>query len=46
MTSTIVDIRLLYKRALELSAIGIIVCHNHPSGNVNPASRIRSLPTR
>ena len=43
MTSTIVDIRLLYKRALELSAIGIIVCHNHPSGNVNPSEQDKIL---
>ena len=43
ITSTVVDIRLLYKRALELSAIGIIVCHNHPSGNVNPSEQDRIL---
>ena len=43
ITSTIVDIRLLYKRALEFSAVGIIVCHNHPSGNVNPSTQDRVL---
>ncbi|MEQ6124566.1 DNA repair protein RadC [Pseudotenacibaculum sp. MALMAid0570] len=37
ITSTIVDVRLLYKRALELSAVGIILCHNHPSGDINPS---------
>lgn len=43
ITSTIVDVRLLYKRALELSAVGIIVCHNHPSGNVKPSISDREL---
>ncbi|KAB1155218.1 DNA repair protein RadC [Tenacibaculum aiptasiae] len=37
-TATLVDIRLLYKRALELSAVGIIVCHNHPSGKLEPSN--------
>ncbi|MDE1206068.1 RadC family protein [Tenacibaculum larymnensis] len=36
-TATLVDVRLLYKRALELSAIGIIVCHNHPSEKLSPS---------
>ena len=43
ITSTIVDVRLLYKRALELSAVGVIVCHNHPSGNVQPSISDREL---
>jgi DNA repair protein RadC len=43
ITSTVVDVRLLYKRALELSAVGIIVCHNHPSGNVQPSISDREL---
>lgn len=43
ITSTIVDVRLLYKRALELSAVGIIVCHNHPSGNVKPSVSDKEL---
>lgn len=43
MTATIVDIRLLYKRALELSATSLIVCHNHPSGNIKPSASDRKL---
>lgn len=42
-TATLVDVRLLYKKALELSAIGIIVCHNHPSGNVLPSKSDKEL---
>ena len=37
LTATLVDVRLLCKRALELSAIGMIVCHNHPSGKLQPS---------
>ncbi|CAL2075226.1 DNA repair protein RadC [Tenacibaculum sp. 190524A05c] len=37
LTSTLVDVRLIYKRAIELAAIGIIICHNHPSGKVDPS---------
>jgi len=43
ITSTVVDVRLLYKRALELSAVGIIVCHNHPSGSVKPSISDKEL---
>jgi len=43
ITSTIVDIRLLYKRALELSAVAIILCHNHPSGNIQPSISDKEL---
>lgn len=37
LTSTIVDVRLLFKRALELASVGFVVCHNHPSGKINPS---------
>ncbi|PKH52785.1 hypothetical protein CXF68_19715 [Tenacibaculum sp. Bg11-29] len=36
-TATVVDVRLLYKEALKLSAIGVVVCHNHPSGTLEPS---------
>ncbi len=37
VTATIVDPRLIVKRALELLAMHIVVVHNHPSGAVNPS---------
>lgn len=43
ITAALVDVRLLYKRALELSAVGIILCHNHPSGNIQPSDSDREL---
>jgi DNA repair protein RadC len=33
--STIVDTKLIFKTALEHLASSIILCHNHPSGNLN-----------
>ena len=36
-TATLVDIRLLYQKALKLSTVGIIVAHNHPSGKLQPS---------
>jgi len=35
--STIVDVRVVLKRALLLSATAIVLIHNHPSGNVKPS---------
>lgn len=37
ITGTIVDIRLIFKQALLNSSTGIIVAHNHPSGNEKPS---------
>lgn len=40
---TLVDKRLIFKQALELNAIGIILIHNHPSGNLTPSEQDKSL---
>ncbi|CAL2105137.1 DNA repair protein RadC [Tenacibaculum sp. 190524A02b] len=37
LTATLVDVRLIFKKAFELSAVGLILCHNHPSGKLNPS---------
>jgi DNA repair protein RadC len=43
LTATIVDIRLVFKSALELASVGIIVCHNHPSGKLQPSGADKQL---
>lgn len=43
ITSTIVDIRLILKKALELGAIALIIAHNHPSGNLKPSAADKAL---
>lgn len=34
VTGTVIDVRLILKTALEKLACSIILCHNHPSGNI------------
>lgn len=43
LTATIVDVRLLFKRALELVCVGIIVCHNHPSGKLEASNADKQI---
>ncbi|HEV3249603.1 MAG TPA: DNA repair protein RadC [Puia sp.] len=37
ITGTVADPRIILKRALEERAVSIILCHNHPSGNLKPS---------
>lgn len=37
ISGTVTDVRIIMKKAIEYLASGIIVCHNHPSGNLNPS---------
>ncbi|WP_435623261.1 RadC family protein [Flagellimonas sp.] len=37
ITGTLVDVRLVMKKALELGAVAIILAHNHPSGSIKPS---------
>jgi DNA repair protein RadC len=36
-TSTIIDVRAIMRKALEKAATSMILCHNHPSGNLLPS---------
>lgn len=38
ISQSIVDVRVLFKTALEHFSTGIIVAHNHPSGNKKPST--------
>ena len=37
ITRTVVDIRLTISIALKCAATSIVLCHNHPSGNLKPS---------
>lgn len=37
MTGTIVDVRIVFSRALEVGATALILAHNHPSGTLKPS---------
>lgn len=43
---TIVDVKLLFKYALDRLATGIILCHNHPSGNLFPSAADKLLTNK
>lgn len=44
VSGTIMDAKMIFKRVLnEPSATSIILCHNHPSGNLKPSSSDISL---
>ena len=38
ITGTVTDIKLIYSVVLESLASGIIIAHNHPSGNLQPSN--------
>lgn len=37
INQSIVDVRILFKTALDHLATGIVIAHNHPSGNLKPS---------
>lgn len=38
VTSTIVDIKKIYRNVIDYNAVGLVLCHNHPSGNPLPSN--------
>jgi DNA repair protein RadC len=43
ITGTLVDVRLVFKTALEIGATALILCHNHPSGSLIPSEADKKL---
>jgi DNA repair protein RadC len=43
ITATVVDPRIILKKALEEDATKIALCHNHPSGNLNPSNADKEI---
>lgn len=37
ISETIVDVRMIFKKALQLGSTGLIIAHNHPSGELKPS---------
>lgn len=46
ITGVMVDIRIIMKEALENYATAMILCHNHPSGNLQPSNEDNMLTKR
>jgi DNA repair protein RadC len=43
LSGTIIDVRIILKMALDKLACSIILCHNHPSGNLNPSEADKEI---
>jgi DNA repair protein RadC len=43
MSGTVADPRMILRIALEEKAVSIILCHNHPSGNLKPSQPDKEL---
>lgn len=43
LTATVVDLRLIFSTAIKTFATGIIISHNHPSGNLTPSEADKNI---
>ena len=43
MTGTTADPKKIFKSALENNAASIMLCHNHPSGNISPSNADKAI---
>jgi DNA repair protein RadC len=43
LTGTVADPRIILKKALEQDATALVLCHNHPSGNLMPSKADEQL---
>ncbi|MDQ2863473.1 MAG: DNA repair protein RadC [Bacteroidota bacterium] len=43
ITSTVVDPRVIFKKAFDTEATSIVLCHNHPSGSLKPSRHDEEL---
>jgi DNA repair protein RadC len=43
ISGTVVDVRLVCKSAIENNASGVVIAHNHPSGQVFPSDQDKSI---
>ncbi|MBC7947256.1 MAG: DNA repair protein RadC [Chitinophagaceae bacterium] len=46
ITGTVADPRIILKKALEEDAVNIILCHNHPSGSLQPSRADEELTVK
>lgn len=43
VSGTVVDAKIIFKKALDILASSVILCHNHPSGNLTPSQADREV---
>ncbi|RLD83912.1 MAG: hypothetical protein DRJ10_02560 [Bacteroidetes bacterium] len=43
LAGTVVDVKKIFKAAIENNTSSIILCHNHPSGNIHPSHQDKAI---
>jgi len=46
ISGTVIDVRLILKNALDRLATSLVLCHNHPSGNLKPSDADIKITTK
>lgn len=46
LTATVADVRIVFVMALKLQATALIICHNHPSGQLKASPQDQQLTKR
>jgi len=46
ISGSLMDVRMIYQYALKANACGIIIAHNHPSGNSNPSESDQKITNK
>jgi len=46
ISGTVIDVRLILKNALDRLASSLVLCHNHPSGNLKPSDADIKITTK
>ncbi|WP_299524295.1 DNA repair protein RadC [uncultured Lutibacter sp.] len=46
LTGTLVDVRMVYNKAIEIYATALILCHNHPSGKLQASQADKSITSK
>lgn len=46
ITGTVADPRIILRKALEHDAVSLVLCHNHPSGNLKPSRQDQELTAK
>ena len=46
LSGTVTDVRIILQYAIKANSSGIIICHNHPSGNLQPSESDLAITTK
>jgi DNA repair protein RadC len=43
ISGTVIDTRIILRSAIDKLASGLVLCHNHPSGNIQPSDADKKI---